>query len=89
MAKRTFVDWKTFVQTFETSNSYSEVADKLKISIPTIKSRVYQYKKKGIILKEMPRQTRLRSKLDVDEVNSFLISLRNPAETKDSFSSLD
>lgn len=64
-----------FIKTFQTSDSYKEVADKLNLTISCVYSRAKNYKTKGINLKKMPHQS--RNNIDIEEANKLISELES------------
>lgn len=70
-SKRKNIDGVTFVRTFQESESYEEVAEKLGLEKGSVISRAMQYRKKGVNLKRFASK-RGAPPLDVDALNALI-----------------
>ncbi len=71
--KRNRNGWETFIKTFNESDSYKEVAEKLGIGVSSVQVRASKYRKNGVQLKKMARVAGggAGAKLDWDKMKTF------------------
>jgi hypothetical protein len=69
-----------FVETWESSNSPEEVAEKLEMPKPVVIARASKYRKAGVKLKKMGKKS--RRSIDVEALNRMIDEMRAKSKKK-------
>lgn len=71
------VSAKLFVETWQAAAHVEEVSQKLGMPVPIVHARATGYRRKGLILKPMPRKN--PNAVDVDELNRIILEMEAKA----------